>query len=353
MKDKLLCVGLMCEQGDELGYTTYSLQRNNLLENTLCLLTYSNINNIVKPEIPYVTEIYKKDFGFDRGRNILLERGRKQGYSWMLMLDSDEELADNSYELLRNMCIKYEKEGDRRLAYSIPILNEKGEESTIHHVTRLIPLDEGYYYEGRVHEQLCYRGEFFNRIAENAITVMSDPIIRHWGYSDREVKRKNKIKRNKDLLLKQLSDAMVGEGLVKKDFIYYNLMVTTFGSDLNESYNWWNLFEGEIDSFNSEKMFIQQGIILGLNILYLQEKYTEFFEVYHKYSGEKFRCIKYLPEPCYLKALIRFKCDEMEKALQDISEYWIRKQNLRGSNFPKDVNLNNKVRILEKKIKGS
>ena len=90
-------------------------------------------------------------------------------------------------------------------------------------------------------------------------------------------------------------------------------------------------------------MFIQQGLLLGLQLYYFLDDYNNFYRLLDKYE-----VLWKLPETYYLMALIQKNCDNLEKSRDCVKEY----QKLRDitvlSNFPKDLQMDNKVRELEK-----
>lgn len=357
-----LCIGVMTETANPLmKYPLESMDRNGIEygdKRRIILITNfteSLETGDTQPEwyLNSKNVYFSKDrFTFSGGRNELLNIGEIMGFDYMLMLDSDEEMADNLHASLEGLLELNFTKGGKKVPFSISIENLIGEgSSTLHYVTRVIPLNERYRYVGRIHEQLVNQD---GERAEHVVTFHSDnPALRHLGYTQKVVDVKGKYERNKNLLLSELNSCLSDknhEGL-SLDFIYFNLMINSYSAgEYKEGIRYFDDFRQLINRSNQDKMFINQGIVIGLNLCYFLKEFNMFYQVLDLYGD--LECISKLPEISYLEALIHRDCDELDKARQNIGEYWIKKGKIKASNFPVDKTLDRKVKELENSLFG-
>lgn len=345
-KDLRLCIGVMTDEVNEIFKTTLNYIEKNgkkWLKDTIILLPIGEGLNFEGVIGGYI----KDEFTFSLGRNLLMGMGNRKNYDYMFMLDSDELLAENVLDIFQRLInINFQYKDGSNVPISIPIENMVDEKnSNLHFVTRLIPLQEGYKYVGRIHEQLVDRN---GGMIEDGVTLHSNPCMLHLGYTKDMLARRKKYLRNKTLLLEELEEVKRGGEPLKVnlrlDYIYFNLMVTEYAEkNIIESLEWFKCLESEIKSYNIEKMFIQQGLLLGLQLYYFLEDFNGFYRLLDKYYF-----LNKLPETHYLKALIHRDCDELMKARYSVKEYWKLRDITVLSSFPKDLQMDNKVRELEK-----
>lgn len=345
-KDLKLCIGIMTDEVNEIFKTTLNYIEKNgkkWLKDTIILCPIEKGFNFEG----FVGEYKKEEFTFSLGRNMLMEIGNRRNYDYMFMLDSDELLAENSLDIFQRLInLNFLYKNGSNVPISIPIENMVDEKnSNLHFVTRLIPLQDGCRYVGRIHEQLVDR---HGGMVEDIITLHSNPCILHLGYTKDMIERRRKFLRNKTLLLEELREVKSGGEPLKVslrlDYIYFNLMVTEYAEkNIIESFEWFKCLESEIKSYNIGKMFIQQGLLLGLQICYFLDDYNNFYRLLDKYE-----ILWKLPETHYLLALWHKNCDELEKSRMCLEDYWKLKNTTTLSNFPKDLQMDNKVRELEK-----
>ncbi|OME00080.1 hypothetical protein BSK54_18285 [Paenibacillus odorifer] len=135
---------------------------------------------------------------FAAARNAGLQQAHGQ---WILILDGDEELdAKSKGELL--LCaehLEYE-------AFFLRIHNHKGltaasQTITVNPIIRLFRNRPQYRFSGIIHEQIA---ETIVKATPKAAMHLSTIIIHHYGYADGVVAKKDKIKRNVELLKEQL-----------------------------------------------------------------------------------------------------------------------------------------------------
>ncbi|KWX80709.1 hypothetical protein AMQ84_02825 [Paenibacillus riograndensis] len=135
---------------------------------------------------------------FAAARNAGLKAARGQ---WILVLDADEELDQGSAgELL--LCaehMEYE-------AFFLRIHNHRGtsrssETITVNPILRMFRNRPAFRFSGIIHEQIA---SVIVREKPAAAMHLSTVVIHHYGYADGVVAKKDKIRRNVDLLKEQL-----------------------------------------------------------------------------------------------------------------------------------------------------
>jgi tetratricopeptide (TPR) repeat protein len=135
---------------------------------------------------------------FAAARNTGLQQAHGQ---WILVLDGDEELSEESKgELL--LCaehMEYE-------AFFLRIHNHKGVTSasqtiTVNPVIRMFRNRPKYRFSGIIHEQIA---EAIITVTPQALMHLTTVVIHHYGYAEGIVVKKDKIKRNVELLEEQL-----------------------------------------------------------------------------------------------------------------------------------------------------
>ncbi len=137
---------------------------------------------------------------FSDARNASLDLATGE---WILFLDADEELAKESGAILRKAIQSQEVEG-----FLIKIVNLSGNdnfpETSADMVFRLFRNKPDYRFRGAVHEQI------FDVITEKIggfnYQYLNDAVIYHCGYLNSHVKAKDKLRRNRVLLEKELRD---------------------------------------------------------------------------------------------------------------------------------------------------
>lgn len=136
---------------------------------------------------------------FATARNAGLEQANGQ---WILIMDGDEELEPNSKgELL--LCAEHTEFE----AFFLRIHNHKGITSatqtiTVNPVIRMFRNRPEYRFRGIIHEQIA---EAILQATPNAAMHLTTVVIHHYGYAEGIVLKKDKIKRNVELLKEQLS----------------------------------------------------------------------------------------------------------------------------------------------------
>lgn len=116
---------------------------------------------------------------------------------FVLIMDADETF-ESDMESLQEACILMRSKP--YTASRVEINNIIDEGSTSTWITRLFPNQPGFQYKGRIHEQLLYEG--------SVIPTWDVPIqLKHYGYHSDQIKDKDKINRNIELLLEELMDS--------------------------------------------------------------------------------------------------------------------------------------------------
>jgi glycosyltransferase involved in cell wall biosynthesis len=143
-----------------------------------------NKNNIIYQEI-----VWNHDFAAARNVSLGLCTG-----DYILVLDADERPDETFYPTFLNEI----KKGNEAFGIKFFHLDDRGVSSSSHETTRLFKNNSGYYFNGKIHEQILNEKPF--------IHSSSSLFVKHLGYSKKEMKRKDKHKRNKEILLAILKD---------------------------------------------------------------------------------------------------------------------------------------------------
>lgn len=137
---------------------------------------------------------YKWDNSFSRARNFAMSKCEAK---WLLLLDADESLFDEDKEKLLDFI-----KGGKYDGALFTVYNYVGDGTTfnIHNALRLIKNDGSYRFRGDIHEQIerTDGGPTEGRFALSGIR------LRHYGYLNSVLKKKNKRERNIPILLREL-----------------------------------------------------------------------------------------------------------------------------------------------------
>ena len=114
---------------------------------------------------------------------------------WILVLDADEVLSDPI--VARKRLIAFAKK-HRDRAGQITIQNVLGGGDTSRtQVSRFFPRNADWRFDGKLHEQLLFKGE---KRAPASLNI----VIEHFGYSPEQMQAKRKVERNESILREML-----------------------------------------------------------------------------------------------------------------------------------------------------
>lgn len=207
---------------------------------TLCMIVKNeeeNLRNCLSKVIDLVDEIIIVDTGStDNTKNIALEftdkvydydwsndfaaarnfSVSKASNNWILVLDADEYVNKFSKDTIYFFINDKRNEKVVGRIERIDILEDgSGDKRYIERISRL--LNKKYFqYEGTIHEQIVSKdGKAYN-------TVSVDITAYHIGYTKEVVNKTNKLKRNKEMLIRAL------EGKPKDPYLYFQLGKTNY-----------------------------------------------------------------------------------------------------------------------------
>lgn len=147
---------------------------------------------------------------FAKARNFGIGQARTL---WILVLDADERLAEDTDMLqLRNMLLH-----SKETAYRVVIENAVLGQRIRHEAIRLFRADQGYRYIGAIHEQLVAGEPGQWRDVDGPSSGLR---LQHDGYDLGELARKGTAERNDRIIRKQLAEQP------DSPFHWYNLGVT-------------------------------------------------------------------------------------------------------------------------------
>lgn len=140
---------------------------------------------------------YKWENDFASARNFAINKIKSD---WILFLDADEILDEASKDNLINYVNTTKLDGCHFIVYNYRAENQN--DFTIHYAFRLFRNNKGYYYKGKIHEQI------FNDKYRNITSRFSNEeiILHHYGYSVEVLEKKDKRSRNIPILLEALKE---------------------------------------------------------------------------------------------------------------------------------------------------
>lgn len=137
---------------------------------------------------------------FSDARNASLERATGE---WILFLDADETLAEESKAALHRLAVDSNVEG-----YFVKILNYLGNEGWIETCTdmvfRLFRNRAQYRFRGAIHEQIA--DVILEKNSRAVYRMAEELVIIHYGYLDRHIEEKDKKNRNIKIIEKELAE---------------------------------------------------------------------------------------------------------------------------------------------------
>ena len=141
---------------------------------------------------------YPWDGNFSHARNFALSHAQS---NWLLLLDADEQVEQNSLELIVTFIQTTALDG----AY-FRVRNYIGsyspEDFTLHNALRLLRNNGKYRYEGAIHEQIVCDDmrDFSSRFTTLSV------ILNHFGYLNEDIAEKGKRQRNMPILEQELKE---------------------------------------------------------------------------------------------------------------------------------------------------
>lgn len=139
---------------------------------------------------------YPWNGNFSDARNYALQQATG---SWILVLDADEVLAPIDREGFHALLANEQAEG---YFLTIHSYQGSGREYMIDHVVRLFRNKPCYRFSGAIHEQVApsILQESRGKGLQNCSLI-----IKHYGYLETEIKKKDKFRRNTSILLRELA----------------------------------------------------------------------------------------------------------------------------------------------------
>lgn len=219
---------------------------NNFISTELIILDTGSKDNTVKIARDFTEHVYfskwNQNFGDMRNKSIRYAKGE-----WILILDADEELVDGTELIDFFKSNRYKKYKSGYIMLRNLTSNEDMSKYTPSKVLRLFKNDKDFKYINTIHEQPLYKEPTYEKSLGE---------FNHYGYlfDDEELKQK-KMKRNEELLLKELNenqtDPYVNYQLGKNYFIlgeiieackYFESSLRLYkGMNLNPDYVYENL----------------------------------------------------------------------------------------------------------------
>lgn len=206
---------------------------------------------------------------FSLARNYALDQAQGE---WILFLDADEELKNTNLDLKKFLQNSIEE------GFFLKIINMSEDQNILNSFAfRLFRNNPLYRYEGKIHEQILATIE---RLKPNAVINWLDIEIYHYGYLETQVKTKNKVQRNLDILLNQTPE------IKQTSFYCFNLGMEYLRlGELSEAEKWLQAGWEKVDTNLS---FAHRLVLKLITCLFLQEKYEK--AVLYCQKGEEYYC---------------------------------------------------------------
>ena len=142
-----------------------------------------------------VSTTWRDDFAVARNESIGHARG-----SWLLWIDADEELVEETPGALRRLC-EEDGETDGYLLFCRNVVTENGEIGTAIKQWRLFRNQADLRFVGRIHENLRFAG---GRVVN--LHYQEQAWVRHWGYIRESKRLAAKRARNSRLIALALAE---------------------------------------------------------------------------------------------------------------------------------------------------
>lgn len=173
---------------------------------------------------------YKWNNDFSGARNFALS---KSNNDWVLYLDADERLDENSKDELKKLTSTNIRAGIRCKIFNIDEVNKKPK---LQSSTRLFKNSKGIEFRGRAHEQID------DSLVEKGYKIInSDLLINHVGYNIDKSGLRKKAKRNLTLLLEDYKNNPVG---------YIAFQIANSYSILNQKEKAYQYYESAVNDYN-------------------------------------------------------------------------------------------------------
>lgn len=245
----------------------------------------------------YGAKVFRRPWNddFSEARNYALS---KAAGDWILIMDADDELEPADRDVLLGLA----REGGPADVYCCKTLNYSGDHEDCCNILmtmsiRLIRNGKGYFYRGRVHEQLAGAG---------GAPCMTATEIRfyHYGYLSSEIEKKGKHHRNITLIRRELEDDP------ENGFMLFNL-----GNEylaLGKTEEAMGCYQA---SYRTLEPSLGYGSMLLTRMVLCCEQLRRY-EDQHRYIREGLRLYPELPDFEYLKACLLHRHGNLLKAIR-------------------------------------
>jgi len=203
---------------------------------------------------------------FAAARNFSLDQAAGQ---WILVLDADEIMEPVKPDQFGSLLEAPNVEG-----YFVNIHSYLGDGhgGTRDQVVRLFKNRPEYRFEGAIHEQVAIS---IKRNNNGGGLAFSSLLIHHFGYLDRQVRQKNKFRRNISVILKALAETP-GD-----PFLHYSLGIEYYHSGETAGGN--RQMEKALSLMRGDEGYLRDALVsLGLGLLEAGE-YTRLSQTLDKY----------------------------------------------------------------------
>lgn len=268
---------------------------------------------------------FKWNDNFSDARNFALSKSTEK---YILYLDADERLANDSKTELKKLA-----QNDERKGYYCRILNidEVNKKPSVMKYVRFFPNDNSVRFEGRIHEQIEHS------LLRNQISLSDSKIkIEHLGYSLSEESKKIKAARNLQLLLKDHSENPTS---------YNAFQIAQTYAVLNDKNNAESYFELALNDQNLKPEYLS----IAYRYLAVNAAERNNLDKAIKFCEKSIEVDRYQPISILVLANLYFQNKQFEKAFNLFKEaYQLNREfNLGKRDSFQTIYLDNRLILLE------
>lgn len=238
---------------------------------------------------------------FSKARNIAVSHVDSD---WILLLDADEILEETSKQTLLTFIRTTKEDGAYFQIYNYKD-KEQGKNYMIHNGIRLFRNNQGYLYEGKIHEQVVR--EYHGNRGKTKFPKIP-VIVHHYGYLEKVVEEKDKRGRNMPIIMQEIEHHPDNPYLLDCLGNEYN--------SLGDTKKAIELYEKVLLKKEEGASYLP-GLYLRLSVCYIKEKeFEKAIEIAYEAKNQYLQYMDYN----YILALAWYELKEYKNAINQLQE---------------------------------